>query len=117
MLSHYLVYTKVLNFTVYQEKLRKILSELCRISINLITFGKIAETLCSVHKVYPVPRTQALRRRRHWPIAACIHDQLVKACLLVDQTCFKFVDVSYSGWVNFLLQYTPGAILDWVQIR
>ena len=37
ILSHYLVKHKVLNFTVYQEKLRKILLELCRISINPIT--------------------------------------------------------------------------------
>ena len=51
------------------------------------------------------------------PLASSIHDQLVKACPLVDQTRFKFVDVSYSGWANFILQYTPGAILDWVQIR
>ena len=32
-----------------------------------------------------------------------IHDRLVKASPLVDQTLFKFVDVSYSGSVNFLL--------------
>src|SRR6218665_1678453 len=38
------------------------------------------------------------------PLAdSSIHDLLVKACPLVDQTRFKFVDVSYSGWVNFLL--------------
>jgi len=46
-----------------------------------------------------------------------IYDQLVKVCLLVDQTCFKFIVVSYFGFVNFLLQYTPYAIVDWVQIR
>jgi len=39
---------------------------------------------------------------------------MVKACPLVDQTRFKFVSVSYSGSVNFLLQYTPDAIVDWV---
>jgi len=27
---------------------------------------KIAETLCLLLKVRPAPRTQALRRRRHW---------------------------------------------------
>jgi len=35
-----LLNTKVLNFTVSKEKLCKIMSELCRISINLITFGR-----------------------------------------------------------------------------
>src|SRR6218665_1504433 len=38
-----------------------------------------------------------------------IHDRLVKACPLVDQTSLKFVDVSNSGSVNFLLLYTPDA--------
>ena len=33
---------------------------------------KEAETLCLVLKVCPAPRTQALRRRRHWPIAASL---------------------------------------------
>jgi len=52
------------------------------------------------------------------PLAdSSIHDLLVKACPLVDQTRSKFVGVSYSGWVNFLLQYTPDAIVDWVQVR
>ena len=32
-----------------------------------------------------------------------IHDRLGKASPLVDQTHLKFVDVSYSGLVNFLL--------------
>src|SRR6218665_233216 len=39
-LLHYLVKYKVLNFTVFQENCEKILSELCPISINLITFGR-----------------------------------------------------------------------------
>src|SRR6218665_301045 len=48
-----------------------------------------------------------------------IHDRLVKASPLVDQTHFKFVDVSFSGSVNFLLHkvYTPDAIVVWIQIR
>ena len=48
-----------------------------------------------------------------------IHDRLVKASTLVDQTHFKFVDVSYmySGSVNFLMHkvYTQNVV--WVQIR
>src|SRR6218665_1851379 len=39
MLSHYLVKHKSTKF-YNQERLPKILSELCRISINLITFGR-----------------------------------------------------------------------------
>jgi len=42
-----------------------------------------------------------------------IHDRLVKlACPLVNQMRFKFVDVSYSGSVDFFLQYTPDAIVE-----
>src|SRR6218665_65539 len=55
-----------------------------------------------------VPRSTDTSAETTAPLAdTSIHDQLVKACPLVDQTRFKFVDVSYSGWVNFLLQYTP----------
>jgi len=47
-----------------------------------------------------------------------IHDRLDNASPLVDQTHIKFADVSYSGSANFLLQYTPDAIVDCrVQIR
>jgi len=53
----------------------------------------------------PRTQTKALRRRRHWPIAASTIDRLVKLRSLVDQTCFEFIDVSYFGAVNFLLQY------------
>src|SRR6218665_1410936 len=117
-----LLNTKVPNFTVSQENCEKILPERYPIYINLITFGryKIAETLCLV-RVCPAPRTrQALRRRRHGTGRdSSIHDRLVKAFPLVDQTHFKFVDVSYSGSVNFLLHkaYTPDVIVVWVQIR
>ena len=53
-------------------------------------------------------------------IACNIHDRLVKASPLIDQTHFKFVDVSYSGSVNVLMHkaYTPAdAKAVWVQIR
>src|SRR6218665_339479 len=61
--------------------------------------------LCLVLKVCPASRTQALRRRRD----SRIHDRLVKASPLIHQTHFNFVDVSYSGSVNFLLRkaYIP----------
>jgi len=39
-----------------------------------------------------------------------INDQLVKLRSLIDQTCFEFIDVSYFGAVNFLLQNTPDAV-------
>ena len=48
-------------------------------------------------------------------VDSSIHDRLVKACPLVDQshqTHFKLVDVSNSESVNFLLQYTPDAIVE-----
>ena len=90
------------------------MSELCRISINLITYDKLTETLCVVLKVCPAPRTQALKRRRHWPIAASTIDW-AKRPSLVDQTHIKFADVSYCCSVKFLLQYTADAIVDWVQ--
>src|SRR6218665_2548238 len=45
------------------------------------------------------------------------HNRLHKASPLVDHTPIKFADVSYCGSVNFLLQYTPDAMVDWVQIR
>ena len=46
-----------------------------------------------------------------------IHDWLVKVSPLVDQTHFKFVDVSYYGSVNFPLHkaYTPDTMVVWVQ--
>ena len=52
------------------------------------------------------------------PLAeSSIHDRLDKASPLVDQMHIKFADVGYCGTVNFLLQYTPDAIVDWIQIR
>jgi len=38
-----------------------------------------------------------------------INDRLVKLRLLIDQTCFEFIDVSYFGAVNFVPQNTPDA--------
>ena len=52
------------------------------------------------------------------PLAdSSIHDRLDKAPPLVDETHIKFADASYCGSVNFLLQYTPNAIVDLVQTR
>src|SRR6218665_2060516 len=46
-------------------------------------------------------------------VDSSIHARLVKlACPLVNQMRFKFVDVSYSGSVDFFLQYTPDAIVE-----
>jgi len=39
-----------------------------------------------------------------------INDRLVKLRSLIDQMCFEFIDVSYFGAVNILLQNTPDAI-------
>jgi len=39
-----------------------------------------------------------------------VNDRLVKLRSLIDQTCFEFIDVSYFGAVNFLLQNTPDAV-------
>src|SRR6218665_2000127 len=63
-----------------------------------------------------VPRSTDTSAETTAPMAdSSIHDRLVKASLLVDQTRFKFVDVSYSELVNFLLRYTPDVLVDWVQ--
>src|SRR6218665_3675417 len=116
-----LLNTKVLNFTVYKEKMKnyvRTLSYFHQFNNFWYIHDKIAETLCFVLKVCPAPRTQALRRERHWPIAASTIDWTKRH--LVDQTHIKFADVSYCGLVNFLLQciqYTPDARVDWVQIR
>ena len=53
-------------------------------------------------------------------VDSSIHDRLVKlACPLVNQMRFKFVELAIldNGSVNFLLQYTSDAIVDWVQMR
>src|SRR6218665_1506035 len=65
-----------------------------------------------VLKVCPAPRPQALRRWRHWPDSS-IHERLVKASSLVDQMHFKFVDISYSGSVNFLRSEGPQGVRGW----
>src|SRR6218665_3059846 len=107
-----LLNTKVLNFTVYKEKMKnyvRTLSYFQQLNNFWYIHDKIADILCLVLKVCPTPRTQALRRRRHWPIAASTIDCMVKASPLVDHTHFKFVDFNYCGAVNFLLHkvYTP----------
>ena len=66
--------------------------------------------VCSAHTDTSAETTTSL-------VDSSIHDRLVKACLLVDHTRLKFVDVSNSGSVNFLLQYIPDAIVERVQIR
>ena len=45
-----------------------------------------------------------------------INDRLVKLRPLIDQTYFEFIDVSHFTAVNFLLQNTPDAVVDQVQI-
>ena len=65
-----------------------------------------------------VPRSTDTSAETTLPMAdSSIHDRLDKASPLVDQTHIKFADVSYCGSINFLLQNTPDAIVDWVQIR
>jgi len=65
-----------------------------------------------------VPRSTDTSAETTAPLTnSSIHDRLVKASPLVDQTRFKFVKVSYSGSGNFLQIYAPDAIVDGVQIR
>jgi len=46
-----------------------------------------------------------------------INDRLVKLRPLIDQTCFEFISVSYSGAIDsFPAEYTPDAVIDRVQI-
>jgi len=42
-----------------------------------------------------------------------INDRLVKLRSLIHHTCFEFIDVSFIGAVNFLLQNTPDAVVNW----
>jgi len=117
-----LLNTKVLNFTSFQEK--TIL--FCQ---NFVVFPPIWQLLVDrprwqnswnlvAQSVSSSKDTSAETTR---PLVdSSIHDRLVKAWPLVDQTRFKFFDVSYRpnyGSVNFLLQYISDAIVDWVQIR
>ena len=65
-----------------------------------------------------MPRSTDISAETTVPLAySSIHDRLDKAFTLVDQTHIKFADISFCGSVNFLLQYTPDAIVDWVKIR
>ena len=68
-----------------------------------------------------VPRSTDTNAETTTPLAAIAASTIdwSKPPPLVYQTHFKFVDVSYSGSVNFLMHkaYTPDAIVVWVQIR
>jgi len=70
-----------------------------------------------MHGVQSVPRFTDTSAETTAPLAdSSIHDRLDKASPLVNQMHIKYADVSYCGSVNFLLQYTPAALVDWVQI-
>ena len=45
-----------------------------------------------------------------------INDRLVELRPLVDETRFEFIDVSNFGEINFLLQNTPDAVVDRVEV-
>ena len=45
-----------------------------------------------------------------------INDRLVELRPLVDETRFEFIDVSNFGAINFLLQNTPDAVVDRVEV-
>jgi len=45
-----------------------------------------------------------------------INDRLVELRPLVEETCFEFIDVSNFGAKNFLLQNTPDAVVDRVEV-
>ena len=45
-----------------------------------------------------------------------INDRLVKLHPLIDQTCFEFISVSYSGAIDSFLQNTPDAVIDRVEV-
>ena len=95
------------------------MSELCRIFINLITLVDTWQNSWNfMLGAQSVPRSTNTSAETMMSLAeSSIHDRLDKASPLVDQTQIKFDDVSYCGSVNFLLQYTPDAIVDWTQIR
>src|SRR6218665_1111584 len=98
------------------------MSEFCPISINLITFGSYKTKKPKLYAWCSKCASLNGHKRRDDGATgrdSSIYDRLDKASPLVDQTHFKFVDVSYSGSVNFFLHkaYTPDAIIIWVQIR
>jgi len=45
-----------------------------------------------------------------------INNRLVELRPLVDETHFEFIDVSNFGAINFLLQNTPDAVVDRVEV-
>ena len=45
-----------------------------------------------------------------------INDRLVELRPLVDETRFDFIDVINFGAINFLLQNTPDAVVDRVEV-
>jgi len=45
-----------------------------------------------------------------------INDRLVELRPLVDETRFQFIDVGNFGAINFLLQNTPDAVVDRVEV-
>src|SRR6218665_917080 len=115
MLSHYLVKHKSTKFYSFEGKTVKnyVRTLSYRICINLITFGR--NFMLGDQRVSRSTDTSADTTA---PLDdSSIHDRLDKAFPLVDQTHIMFADVSYCGLVNFLLQYTPDAMVDWVQIR
>src|SRR6218665_2186436 len=122
-LSHYLVKYKSTKFYSFSGKLGnnsvRTLFYFHQFNNFWQIHDKIAETLCLVLEVCLAPRTQALDDAQLAAIAASMIDCMVKASQLVDRTHFKFVDVSYSGLVNFPLHkaYTPDTMVVWVQTR
>ena len=83
-----LLNTKVLNFTVSQENCEKILSELCPISINLITFSRYMTKYLKLYawcsKCARSTDTNAETTAPLAAIAAAKIDGMVKASPLVD---------------------------------
>ena len=61
--------------------------------------------LCEMHSFSTSTYARAHGRSYDTMADSGINDRLVKLRPLIDQTCFEFIDVSYFGAVNFLLQY------------
>jgi len=112
-LMRYFAKHKSTTFYSFSGKTLKICS--VRTSSNFHQFKKLRwqNSWNSILGAESVSRSTYTSVEMTAPMAySSIHDRQVQACPLVDQTRFKFADVSYSESVNFLLQYTPDAIVD-----
>src|SRR6218665_10838 len=75
---------------------------------------KFGYSWCS--KCPPRSRTHDRRRGRRCFMARSMMTWSRKLPLL-NQTCPQVIDVTNTGTINTLLQYTPDLIVNWIKVR